>query len=284
MRATSASSTVARSRRLPSCSRRGTLTPKACRVALDQFAERVARSPPRMWLPDARPFVLRGKQPLIGGPSIVELAWTISNGDQTASPSIRLRPSTHSIGACDIEPAVRDARQSINIGGLRILRRRSAKLAKRSGSCTCSACHVSIASMSRRLWPRRCRSLAMEHSARPRVGAANHDDRNARPVEPGKIGDPSDAELAASGMTLAIVSQGIDPGECRPGTPSNPLRRRQIRASAPCKSNYPTPHSSGCVSAGVGRQQLNGMSHWLRFIRTKCKRTVASIVKALRLI
>ena len=77
---------------------RGALTPQACGVPFDNFAEPCLTAS-RKQLPDANPFVLIEREPLIGGPEIRKSACTISNGNQIARSSMRLRPSIHRMGA-----------------------------------------------------------------------------------------------------------------------------------------------------------------------------------------
>ena len=137
---------MARLRRRASCSRGG-----ICRHKLVASRSMSSQSPWRTAsgerLPDARPLVLIDSAPLIGGPETRKSAWTISNGAQTGPPSIRFSPSAHRIGRCASKPAP-GSRGSPSTSTTGQSSRISANVASRRRARTCSACHVSAASIS----------------------------------------------------------------------------------------------------------------------------------------
>ena len=147
--------------------------------------------------------------PLIGGPETRKSACTISNGAQTAT-------SVHEIAALDPQ----DGRvRSNRVPGMR-------------GSPSTSATGRVLAHLRERgelqgsphvFGVPRLRGLhqpggfgggdvdafAVEHRARPRIGAADHDDRDAGAIEPREIGDAGDPKASSCAMTRAIVSSAV---------------------------------------------------------------------------
>src|SRR5438477_425089 len=90
---------------------------------------------------------LASKHPLLSVTGITELEWTTSKGSHRRWPPTRSCPSTQSIGRSS-RRAFPEARGKRSTAATRHSAWSSAILPKRSGNDTCSACQVSIASMS----------------------------------------------------------------------------------------------------------------------------------------
>ena len=172
----------------------GALPPQGGCVALDQFTQCVAR---RLENVVARGEAVRAAVEAAARGRPVDRRMGIDqfvrHPDGLAVHQVSpFDPEHRRIG---IEAARRNARQSIDVGRSR----RPANI--------CKACEaqrqVDVFRVpgfdcfhdARSLGRGQIDPLAMEYGARPCIWAANHDDRDARPVEAGEVGHPRDAEF-----------------------------------------------------------------------------------------
>ena len=95
----------------------------------------------------------------------------------------------------------------------------------------------------------------MEYGARPSIGAANHDDGDARPIETGEIGDTSDAEFGRErhdlGKRILRGSTSVSADPIRLQTRSDVAKSVHLHPAI----ELPNSLFLGLSERGVDRQQ-----------------------------